>query len=150
MFMIAIAVAALATSEIQAASAFPELSAEALAPAIIQDLKRTLPDAYSIRDLTICAPHKLKLKDGKPFSWAVQIGFNSKGPNGGYTGLAAYVVGFKQGVINLHAFSAMAPGGGAFAHLINDKSINKVIDCSRVSDARVQELLGGTAALSRD
>ena len=98
---------------------------------------------YSVRDLTICPPHKLKLKDGRPYSWAVQIGLNAKGPNGGYIGLSAYVLGFKQGVVDFHAVSSMVPGEGGFAGLINKGTINKVLACPRIPDARVQELLAG-------
>jgi hypothetical protein len=122
-------------------AAYPELAPDRLLPAIIADLKRTIPDAYSIRDFLICPARQIKLADGRPVGWTVTFGFNAKSESGGYTGLTSYAITFKDGRIAMHAFSSKMPGKDGFDRLINDAIIKDLLKCSSVPDTRIQELL---------
>ena len=57
------------------------------------------------------------------------------------SGLTPYTVGFKDGRINLHAFTSKLPGSDALDGLINKAAINRVLKCEPVPDATMQKLL---------
>jgi hypothetical protein len=122
-------------------STYPELAPDRLLPAIIADLKRTIPDAYSMRDFLICPARRIKLIDGHPVRWSVTFGFNAKSESGGYTGLTSYSIAFKDSRIAMHASASKMPGKDGFDQLINDAIIKDLLKCSSVPDSRIQELL---------
>lgn len=137
-----IASLAIATApEKQDPSAYPELAQEKLLPAIIADLRRTLPDPYSVRDLIVCPARQIKIKDGRPVSWVVSFALNAKNAAGGYTGLRSYVVGFKNGQINLHASSTSMPGADAFDAMINRAIMKRFETCPSIPNDKLQALL---------
>lgn len=126
-------------------AAYPELSSDALLPAIIGDLKQELADPYSIRDLTICPARSVKLRDGRPYSWVVDFALNARGKTGGYDGLTSFVIAFKQGRITLHASAAKFNKESALDTLINRANLKRFAPCERVPNAKVQALLEGEA-----
>lgn len=144
MLLSLLAMASLATSPVSQQrdpAAYPELAAEVLLPAIVNDLRRTVPDPHSIKDFLLCPASKLKFKDGRLSGWTVNLAFNAKNDKGGYTGLTPYVVGFKDGVIKLHALSARLPGNDGFDGLINRATLDRHLRCDSIPDTQIQELL---------
>ncbi|CAN5410233.1 hypothetical protein BH09PSE4_BH09PSE4_03460 [soil metagenome] len=136
---------AFAASDKPDPSAYPDLSQERLLPAIIADLRRTLPDPYSIRDLIVCPAHHIKVENGHPVRWAVSFALNAKNASGGYTGLSSYLIGFKNGRINLHASPTLMAGTDALDAMINRAIMKNYEKCPTIPDAKVQELLAAPA-----
>jgi hypothetical protein len=127
-------------------AAYPQLSVEQLLPALISGLKRSVPDAYSIRDLTVCPARNVKLKNGMPASWALQLAFNAKSESGGYTGLLAYVALFKDGKVTQVLRTSLATKD-ALDRLIDRAILRRMADCTAVPDETVQQLLQTAPAL---
>ena len=125
--------------------AFPELSLEQLLPPLMVGLKRYVPDAYSIRDLTVCPAKSIKLRAGRPVGWIVRLAFNSRNENGGYTGLSAYGAFFKDGKVT-RVLATTSPTSDPLLQLLNRRNIDSFADCPSVPDGRVQQLLQNAKA----
>jgi hypothetical protein len=121
--------------------AYPALAAEVILPPIIANLKRTLPDPYSIRDFVLCRPYNIHLKDGVPTSWAVMISFNAKNTNGGYSGIKIYIPVFRDGHVSGDISSITQDRADAFNRLFDNAMEKKMAGCPAVPDEQIQVLL---------
>jgi hypothetical protein len=129
----------------QAVAEFPELAPARLLPAIIEALKRELPDARSIREFVICPAGNIKMGKAprRPIRWYVSIAFEAKNESGGYTGSKMYGAVFREGKRILIS-SVQMPGKDGFDGLINRSIARSMEDCPVVADEALQELLQQT------
>lgn len=122
-------------------AAYPELAPDVLLPPIIAELKRTLKDPYSIRDLVLCRPEKVKIKDGRPVRWSVLFSLSAKNSYGGYAGVKMYSAVFRDGRIAGGLSSAEFENDTGLSGLINSMVARKMATCPTVPDEKVQQLL---------
>jgi hypothetical protein len=129
----------------QTVAEFPELAPARLLPAIIEALKRELPDTRSIREFVICPARNIKIAKAtrRPTSWYVSIAFEAKNESGGYTGSRMYGAVFREGKRILIS-SVQLPGKDGFDGLINRSIARSMEDCPVVADETLQELLQQT------
>lgn len=129
----------------QAVAEFPELAPARLLPAIIDALKRELPDARSIREFVICPAGNIKMGKAprRPISWSVRVAFESKNESGGYTGSKIYGAVFREGK-RILVSSVQLPGKDGLDGLINRSIAKAMEDCPVVADETLQELLQQT------
>jgi hypothetical protein len=120
---------------------YPTLAAEVILPPIIANLKRTLPDPYSIRDFVLCRPRGIRLKGGVPVSWTVMISFNAKNSNGGYAGIKTYYPIFRNGRISGDISSPSLDRNDPFDRLIDNAIEKQMAGCPRIPDAEIQRLV---------
>lgn len=130
----------IATSALAQQAPDPTLQIDVLLPSLITGLKHNLPDAYSLRDLTVCEPRKVKLRDGRPVSWVVSLALNSKTTTGGYSGLTAYTAVFKDGRVSA-IYTTSQPGGDPFNQMIYNSIMRRIANCRPVAQTLVQALL---------
>ena len=143
--IISLALLAAAPSPAQQAPV-PEVQIDAFLPALIAGLKRNLPDAYSVRDLTVCEASKVKLTDGRPTGWVVQLALNSRTTAGGYGGLTAYTAMFKEGRVNA-VYSTGQPSADPLNGLIYKAIMKRIARCRPIPQVQVQALLEAAPAL---
>jgi hypothetical protein len=125
-------------------AAYPELASEVLLPPILVELKRTLKDPYSIRDLTLCPPRGIKLKDGKPTSWVVMLSFNARGSFGGYEGIKIYGVRFRNGRVSGPVTATELASNAGIDGLINSAIAKLTATCPMIPDATIQQIISGS------
>lgn len=77
----------------------PNRQTQAFGCAIVEGLRSSLRDPWSIRDFAICPAKNIELVDGSPARWTVMIGLNSRNAYGGYTGRTIYSVVFEDGEV---------------------------------------------------
>lgn len=121
-------------------SAYPELQITVLVPPIVEGLKRILPDPYSMRDLVVCPPWRVRFEDGRPVSWTVNFSLNSRGPAGGYLGTRTYAAGFKEGRISGHVLETGDFSQQGLAGVFNRMMEHKMANCLHIPDAQVQAI----------
>lgn len=123
-------------------AAYPELASEAQLPAILAELRHTLPDIYSVREVRICPASRIKLKDGRPSDWAVRFEYNAKNQNGGYSGIQRDVAIFRRGRIAYPIGNAPQLGRTGLDGVFN-KSVDRQMEaCTAIPDSAVQQALG--------
>ena len=127
-------------------AAYPELASDALLPPILAELKRTMKDPYSIRDFSLCPARAVKLKEGKPISWAVMLSFNAKNSYGGYEGVKIYSVLFRNGRISGGLNAAELGSSTGLAGLINSAIAKRMASCPMIPDATIQQILSGSVS----
>lgn len=133
---------AIALTQTVPAAGYPELTPEALLPAVVAEMKRTLADPSSVRDLVICPPKKVKLKDGKPASFAIKIGLSAKNLYGAYAGRQYFGLVFRQGRVWNRMSPITMSGSGGLTGLINDSIARDVERCERITSLQLQRALG--------
>jgi hypothetical protein len=124
-------------------AAYPELSADALLPLILADLKQTMKDPWSIRGMLFCPARSITLKDGKPVSWSVMLQFNAKNGFGGYVGVRTYRAAFRKGQLNGPVRSAELDSEKGFAAIVNAAVAASVANCPAIPDEQIQQILSG-------
>lgn len=130
-----------AAAEIIDPAAYAELAIDRQLPLIIADIKQTLPDPYSIRDLTVCPARVIKLRDGKVERWGATFAMNTKTDAGGYSGFTGYAMTVKNGRIDLHVTSMLMPSKDGFDALINRSIMKRFEKCTPIPNETVQALL---------
>ena len=125
-------------------AAYPELSADALLPPILAELRRTLKDPHSITDFTLCLPHKARLRDGHPVSWSVTFSLNARNSYGGYEGVHIYSALFHDGHLSGPIMSDQFDSNEGFEGLINGMISRQMATCPVIDDARIQAILSGS------
>jgi hypothetical protein len=128
------------------ASDWPELRPDALLPPIVAELKRTLKDPYSIRDLVICAPRKASFEDGRPQAWGLMVSLSAKNSYGAYEGTSIYYARFAHGRL-VGVTSLLFARDEGLEGLANASTRRQVADCPSVSDELVQKLLKGSGVI---
>lgn len=120
---------------------YPELAPAAVLPAILAELRHTLPDIYSVREMRLCPAIRIKLKDGKPTDWAIRFEFNAKNQNGGYAGIRREVAIFRDGRIKYPIGNSPQLGreglDGVFSKMVD----KQMAPCTAIPDATVQQVL---------
>jgi hypothetical protein len=139
---------ALASDPIDVAT-YPELSADALLPSILAELKHTLRDPYSIRDFVLCPARGVKLKDGKAVKWSVSFSFNSKNGYGGYDGSKTYSALFRDGHLAGGVFATQFATNDGIEGLVNSMIVRRMATCATIADAKIQALLSPDASIYR-
>lgn len=147
---LAIAALALIATPIQAApppdlSGYPELRADALLPQLLEGIRHSVPDPYSIRDLAVCPPANVKFRNGRPVGWYIEMTMNAKGEQGGYTGIRVYGAVFQSGHLSGKVILESLSENDAFNRLFNRMMEKKARDCPLISNAQVQAYFNGDA-----
>jgi hypothetical protein len=110
-------------------------------PKILNKLRLTLKDPYSVRDVRVCEPEMIRAYYGLTWvraHWVVKLALNAKNGFGAYTGLTAFTARFENGeVSDVSQFRGLDLVGPA----VNAKLLSTVQSCPRVSDTEVQRLL---------
>ncbi len=109
-------------------------------PAILADLRRTLTDPYSVRDVHICDPKATTPKYNSygagswmRSQWMVDFSLNAKNRMGGYAGRTAFIASYTDG--KLVSVSSIG-----FMRDVNAKMVDETAACPRVPDAEIQKL----------
>lgn len=108
-------------------------------PEILGNLRRSMKDPYSIRDLKICQPKivpAVRLPNGtemKP-SWTVDFSLNAKNSYGGYSGVTPFTAHFENGKLTDLGSIDINPN-------INAKMLELSAGCPSVPDATIKKLL---------
>jgi hypothetical protein len=118
---------------------FPELQQQAMLPQIVDEMRRTLRDPGSVNDLTMCAPVKIKMKNGQPVRWTVMLSFNAKNAYGGYVGLTYYGAIFYAGK-RPNLTEIMAANAEGLDSLISRAIEKQMAGCPRIPNANLQRL----------
>lgn len=120
---------------------YRELAPEALLPAILAELRHTLPDVYSVREMRLCPASHIKLKDGQPNDWSVRLEFNARNETGGYAGIRRDVAVFKNRHIAGSVGTAPQLGrtglNGVFSKMVD----KQMAPCTAIPDAAIQQAL---------
>jgi hypothetical protein len=117
-----------------------EFSQDALLAQIADAMHRTLRDPKSVDDLTMCAPIKIKLEDGRPVRWTVMLSFNARNGFGGYAGRSYYAAIFNAGKSTRLTKVAEA-GAEGLAGLLTSATEKQMSNCPRVASADLQKHL---------
>lgn len=122
-------------------AAYPELAPDAVLPAILAELRHTLPDIYSMREMRLCPATHIKLKDGKPNDWAIRFEYNAKNQNGGYAGIRRDVAVFRDKRIKYPIGTAPQLGreglDGVFSKMVD----KQMAPCTAIPDVTIQQVL---------
>ena len=141
--LIAVALSCASTSYAQTTpdqSALPELQQDALLPQIARAMRATLRDPSSVTDLTLCAPTRVKIRDGRPVRWSVLMAFNTRNAYGGYEGRTYYAALFNAGQPT--RLDAIMPANAQGLDSLITRSIgHQMIGCPRVSDDRLHSFM---------
>ncbi len=131
-------------------NAYPELAPDVLLPPIIAELKRTLKDPRSVRDLVLCPATKVKLENGRPVRWSVLISFNAKNSYGAYEGSKFFGAVFRNGRLSGRLVATQFGSDDGLEGLINAAVARKMANCPTVSDEKLQQLLTGGSVLKEE
>ena len=122
-------------------AAYPELAPDAQLPAILAELRHTLPDIYSVREMRICPASRIKLKDGKPNDWAVRFEYNAKNQSGGYAGIQRDVAIFRNRRIAYPIGGEPQLGRSGLDGVLGRTVDRQMEACTAVPDATIQQVL---------
>lgn len=113
---------------------------------ILAELKKTMKDPYSIRDLRVCEPKVVPAfkypgagQRWEGAHWSVEFELNAKNGFGAYAGRRYFSANYKDGLLH-HVGS---PDLGAS---LNGKLLAFTENCQRVPDAEVQRILQGESS----
>ena len=113
-------------------------------PLIVNRLRTTMKDPYSMRDLTMCSLERIEAYNSplgwQRARWVSKITLNSRNAYGGYTGSTNYTVNFRDGVAaeitEFRGIDLLPPS-------VNARLMAAAQACPRVPDAEIQRILQG-------
>ena len=110
-------------------------------PAIMSELRRTMKDPYSIRDMAMCEPAEAKAfkypgagERWERAHWTVTFVLNARNSYGGYAGLTYFLADYENGQLRTVGSPNLGPA-------FSGKLVSLARDCPKVPDAEVQRLL---------